>query len=218
MNAPILRGLAALALLCLLPRASALTITQTASISASASGVGFAPLQLGTTVVLDPFDQNLGTLTSAKFSTLIAVTASAYEPALFAPFAGQLFIDFQMGHFVSANDALLYSGQPQTIRLAADGLSAPLHGLATFTDSFTHTFEVEITDAAALALLVAAPARLGTSLSARSNTQFGGANAVATATGTVTYAYHVPEFAANTMALMVCALTGLIFARRRVCL
>jgi hypothetical protein len=208
-----LRGLAALALLCLLPRASALTITQTASFniynasSGSGTAVGYSPW------LAQQFSPSLGTLTGVSLVGVFQGTASTAEvnifqvPQTYTPTVeiwSRLALISGGNAWETPTITTTYSSAPVTL---APGRSNTIYG------SFNHAHSL---DTVPLNTFIGG----GTTLvdlvgRAIGTNSWGGTQLQGTIDLSLVYTYNVPD-AGSALAMFASVLAGLGFLRTRI--
>ena len=221
MNSPtVLRALAALCLLCVLPRLGALTITQTTSFTASGSAAGYGPLTgPGGVWHYLPFNTTLGTLQSVAFSVTTVATVNMLEINAWAtpqgPVGAMLFTPrVEMNLFATSTD-----GGGGNSFAGSSGPTVTLQYLetASHTADLTTNVAALLTDSSSLARysgvgqwpLGITPHQTNISTTIHSSGRFGGVSSEGTATVTLTYHYDVPDAGNSGLlgtAMLICLL------------
>jgi hypothetical protein len=224
MNASTMRGFAVLALLCLLPRASALTIVQTFSNSGGDGLPWGGTLRVGDTRFYDQFAVPGGSLMSVDINAQITATLSVTElnpfndptHERFGPYAWDASTNvFSWFYLRDESDDGMFFQDFAFSMLAAPPQLIPPGAYANFTGTisqqYTHTFS-QVADLAAFTGEERGRLIFSTTTSAESIYGTGG-NLSADTTIVLTYTYGVPD-ATPSLALLGLAVLPMIVLRR----
>ncbi len=184
-----LRGCAVLALLCLLPRASALTVTQTATFAINGGTIGYGYVPLTATWVFTPFDSNLGNLQSATFAGVASIVATVTEINPYSFPIGN-------GSFIVFNSHLSLGGYFERLvskTVDTGGTLMEPNGQETTTTTVTNTFSCLYADPSLLAFFKTPSVPLIQDNQYGGWTSYGHSSAAGTAALALTYSYVLPD-------------------------
>jgi hypothetical protein len=220
------RGFAVLALLCLMPRLSALTVVQNFSAAIAGTALGGHTMTAGAQWIYQGFDPNLGKLLDVQITGRLAGTMMMWDvnhyaedpvlgpvlPIVHSPsISMQLFVNSGDAPFGGYFDGFSYNGDPVELQ--------PLE-LVTFTApidvNFATTFSAP-DDLARFADSSSVPTthQLFVTTSSFASNFFGGLNATLQADATITYRYQVPD--GGNVAVMLAMALAVTVAHRRIC-
>lgn len=223
MTSNVLRGLAALCLLCVMPRlgATVMTINQSASFNVSRYVVGVSSVNAGAYWDFVPFDPAKGILESVTFSATVTMTVSAAdlhwypEPGI-PPYPNQPreFTPYTQLHVSAYPMGSLGLGLTGSDISYGDRVLVQPGGLISHTATHVVTVSDTITDPAGL-MRYSDPAFSDATIDTVSvgYGRYGGISIGGTIEASLTYNYRVPE-AGATLAMLCAALLLLVFGRR----
>lgn len=217
MNASPLPASAMLALLCLLPRASALTVTQTFNSAFSGQASGYGPITRGATWNFAPFDMRLGTLQSVSFAVTANATVTMYDMNGWAtptgPVGPMAFTPWVQMHLNAGNTD--GGGGQSTVDSTGQTVVLQFEEGITFSANLSATTTSIITDGDSLNRFAGigtwpegvTPHRAVSSVGFWSSSRFGETRSDGTTTATLTYHYEVPDGGSS---FTLAVITGLL--------